>query len=426
MSGGDGHPRAGGSRPERAQPDYDVLIIGGGMVGASLGIALGGTGMRAAVVESVPYGDARQPSYDDRTVALAYGSKRIFLALDVWNGLCARDGVTAIQRIHVSDQGHFGLTHLDAATAGVEALGFVVENRVLGAVLTERLGSVTGVELLQPATMTAVEFEDQNVSVTIDHAGQTRRLTSRLVVAADGGNSVARSLAGIPVSRMHYRQSAIVTNVSTERPHQGTAFERFTQSGPLALLPMSGDRCSVVWSLGPQQAQAMLELPDVAFLDRLQDTFGDRLGRLTRVGRRQCHALELTRVAEHVRPRLALVGNAAHTVHPVAGQGFNLGLRDVAVLAQVLVEAWRQGADPGSIGVLRRYAEWRRRDNLAVSRFTDGLVRIFSNSVVPLVFARNLGLVAVDLVPGIKRALVNRATGLAGRQPLLARGLPLV
>ncbi len=409
------------------QPDYDVLIVGGGMVGASLGIAMGGSGMRVAVIESVPYGETGQPSYDDRTVALAYGSRRIFETLGVWGGLQSVGGITPIKRIHVSDRGRFGFTHLDAAEAGVEALGYVAENRVLGAALNARLqGGASSVDLLQPATVTTAELTGDCASIGLDHAGVARRLTARLVVAADGGDSVVRSMAGIAIRRVDYGQTAVVANVSAEHPHNATAFERFTEHGPLALLPMSENRCSVVWSQPAAQAQSVLELSDGVFLERLQQAFGPRLGRFTKVGLRRSYGLALTKVAEHVRPRLVLVGNAAHTLHPVAGQGFNLGLRDVAVLAQVLAEAWRRGDDPGSVGVLRSYADWRRRDNLAVSMFTDGLVRLFSNNFAPLVTVRNLGLIAVDLVPGIKRALLHRTMGLAGRLPRLALGLPLL
>ncbi len=407
------------------QPDYDVLIIGGGMVGASLGIALGGSGLRIGVVESVSNGDSRQPSYDDRTVALAYGSMRIFSALGVWEDLLATTGVTAIKRIHVSDRGHFGFTHLDARGVGVEALGYVVENRVLGAVLNAQLRNTSEVELLQPATLRSAKFSGDRASVEVDHAGSSRQLTARLVVAADGGDSAVRAASGIVVRRVNYGQTAVVTNVTTARPHQGTAFERFTSNGPLALLPMSENRCSVVWSLPASEAEAMLVLPDGVFLDRLHDGFGGRLGRFTRAGVRRSYPLALTRVSEYVRPRLVLIGNAAHTLHPVAGQGFNLGLRDVAALAQVLADARTQGADLGEVGILRNYTDWRRRDTFAVSSFTDGIVRLFSNAFAPLVIARNLGLLAVDLIPGIKRGLAYRTMGLAGRLPRLSRGLSL-
>lgn len=404
--------------------DYDILIIGGGMVGASLALALAPSGLRVGVIEAVPYGGARQPSYDDRTLALAEGSQRIFATLGVWDRIAA-GGATPIRRIHISDRGHFGFARLDAAEAGVEALGYVVENRALGAALLEALAGCGHASLITPAVMRAIAFETERVSVTVEQDGATRVLTARLVVAADGGDSSVREAAGIRVRRHAYGQTAVVTNISTELPHDGSAFERFTSSGPLALLPMSEGRCAVVWSLPPAEADRVMALDEPAFLAGLNAAFGDRLGAFVRAGRRHAYPLALTRVAEHVRPRLALIGNAAHTLHPVAGQGFNLGLRDVATLAQVLTEAVQAGADPGELTVLRRYADWRRRDNLAVSGFTDGLVRLFSNRSAPLAVARNLGLIAVDLVAPLKRALLRRSMGLAGRLPRLGRGLPL-
>ena len=404
--------------------DYDILIIGGGMVGASLGVALGGLPLRVGLIEAVEFESAAQPSYDDRTVALSYGSRRIFESLKVWDRLEAR-GATPIQHIHISDRGHFGFARLDAAEAGVAALGYVVENRALGQALKAALAETQNLTLICPATMEDVGFAADAARVTIRRAGQPEQLTARLVVAADGGRSLVRDQAGIGAQRTDYHQTALVTNVTPELPHRNIAYERFTDSGPLAFLPMRDNRCAVVWSLPPDRAKALLALDDAQFLAALQERFGTRLGRFLKVG--QCHAypLALTRVSEQVRPRLALIGNAAHTVHPVAGQGFNLGLRDVAVLAQVLSDAQHEGRDPGELAVLERYAAWRRRDNLAISTFTDGLVRTFSNNLAPLSFMRNLGLVAVDLLPPAKRSLLRLSMGLAGRLPRLTRGLPL-
>ena len=217
----------------------------------------------------------------------------------------------------------------------------------------------------------------------------------------------------------------MVTTVTPELPHSAIAYERFTASGPLAFLPMSENRCAVVWTLPSDNVETLLALDDTQFLAALQERFGTRLGRLLKLGKRAAYPLALTKVREHIRPRLVLIGNAAHTVHPVAGQGFNLGLRDVAVLAQVLNEAQRAGRDIGELTVLADYVAWRQRDNLAISTFTDGLVRIFSNDVAPVSFLRNLGLVAVDLFPPAKRALLRLSMGLSGRLPRLARGLPL-
>jgi len=271
--------------------------------------------------------------------------------------------------------------------------------------------------------MEGVEYGDDCATVTVRRGDRRESLTTRLVVAADGGRSGLRDQAGIAVKRTEYGQTALVSNVTTEKPHANVAYERFTDSGPLAFLPMSEGRCAVVWSLPPEKVEPLLALDDGQFLATLQERFGMRLGRFTRVGRRAAYPLAYTQVTEHVRPRLVLIGNAAHTVHPVAGQGFNLGLRDVAVLAEVLNDALVAGQDMGAIEVLDKYAARRRRDVSMISLFTNSLVRIFSNDFGPLAHARSLGLVAVDLFPPAKRALLRLSMGLAGRLPRLARGL---
>ena len=404
--------------------DFDILIIGGGMVGASLGVALAPLPLRVGLIEAVEFESAAQPSYDDRSVALSYGSKRIFEGLGVWNRLEAR-GATAIQRIHISDRGHFGFARLDAREAAVAALGYVVENRALGHALKPALAETKNLTVICPASVEDVAFAESATTVTFRRGDKLETLSARLVVAADGGFSPVRNMAGIETRRTDYHQTALVTNVTPELPHRNVAYERFTASGPLAFLPMSENRCAVVWSLSPEKAEALLALDAAPFMAALQEQFGTRLGRLLKVGKRAAYPLALTRVSEHTRPRLVLIGNAAHTVHPVAGQGFNLGLRDVAVLAQVLNEAQRTGRDIGELAVLADYAAWRKRDNLAISTFTDGLVRTFSNDLTPVSFLRNLGLVTVDLFPPAKRALLRLSMGLAGRLPRLARGLPL-
>jgi len=404
--------------------DYDILIIGGGMVGASLGIALGQLPIRVGLVEAVEFSSNAQPSYDDRTVALAYGSKRIFDTLGVWARLEAR-GITPIHRIHISDRGHFGFTRLSHADAGVTALGWVVENRVLGQALKSALAGCPNLDLVCPAVMERIDFTSDHAVVDVRRGEQVVALTARLVVAADGGRSTLRDQAGIAVRRRDYGQSALVTNVSIEKPHAHVAYERFTNRGPLAFLPMTEGRCAVVWSLPPEQIEPMLALEDNEFLTVLQEQFGMRLGRFLKVGRRAAYPLAFTEVTEQVRPRLALIGNAAHTVHPVAGQGFNLGLRDVAVLAEVLAGALREGQDPGDLAVLRAYADARRRDVHVISLFTNSLVRVFSNDRAALSILRNLGLVAVDVFPPARRALLRLSMGLAGRLPRLARGLPI-
>ena len=404
--------------------DYDILIIGGGMVGASLACALGSHGLRIGVIEAVPLTASTQPSYDDRTVALAYGSRRIFEGMGVWGDI-ARLGATPIEKIHISDRGRFGFTHLSCTDAGLEALGYVVENRVLGAALLARLQSLSDVTWLCPATMESLVFEADSAVVRVRQGDAVSELRARLVAAADGADSVVRAAIGIGYTRTEYGQSAVVTTVTIGQPHNNTAYERFTETGPLAFLPMSENRMAVVWSVRTAEVDSLLGWSDPEFLARLQERFGDRLGPFTRLGKRRAYPLMLTRVGEHVRPRLALIGNAAHTVHPVAGQGFNLGLRDVAALSEVVMQARRDNRDIGDAAVLSRYADWRKRDNQVTSVFTNSLVRIFSNNFPPLALARNLGLIAVDLLPPLKRRLVRITSGLAGKLPRLARGLPL-
>lgn len=405
--------------------DFDIVIVGGGLVGASLACALRGSGLRIGVVEAVPLTAGAQPSFDERTVALAYGSKRIFETIGVWSGIESL-GATPIEHIHISDRGRFGFTRLHAADAQLPALGYVVENRVLGAALLKTLEESKTIEWICPATLEGIAVDPAAAEVTVRAGGEAgRKLTARLVVAADGAHSAVRRNLGIEAECTEYGQTAVVTQVTAGRPHRNTAYERFTETGPLAVLPMREQRCAVVWSARRSEVETMLGWNDAEFLARLQDRFGQRLGTFTRLGRRAAYPLALTRVPEQARPRLVLIGNAAHTVHPVAGQGFNLGLRDVAALSETLLDAVRAGRDIGDPAVLRRYADGRARDNRVTAAFTNGLVRVFSNNFPPLALARNLGLIAVDLLPPVKRRLIRVTSGLAGRLPRLARGLSL-
>jgi 2-octaprenyl-6-methoxyphenol hydroxylase len=403
---------------------YDIIIIGGGMVGASLACALANTKLRVAMVEEVDFFSANQPSFDERTVALAYGSKRVFETIGVWDRIDA-DAATPIKHIHISDRSRFGFARLHAEELGTEALGYVVRNRALGAALYQHLKRDESIESICPAALTAIEFNREHVVVTVNQADQMKTLTAKLVVAADGADSTVRQRAGIRMRRSEYSQSAVATTVQAEHPQDETAYERFTDTGPLALLPMGAGRYAVVWTTRSGQVENLLAWDNEKFLRELQWRFGERLGRFSSVSKRQAYPLYLTRVEEHVRPRLALIGNAAHTVHPVAGQGFNLGLRDVAALAEVLFEAKTEGRDLGEINVLQRYAVWRRRDNRVTAHLTDGLTRLFSTQLIPVAWARNAGLIVVDLLPPVKRGLMRITSGLAGRLPRLARGIPL-
>ncbi|MFM1892235.1 MAG: hypothetical protein RLZ44_1312 [Pseudomonadota bacterium] len=403
--------------------DYDLLIVGGGMVGASLALALAGRGLRLGVIEAAAPGPGTQPSYDDRAIALAHGTRRIFEGLGIWPAIAA--SAEPIRRIHVSDRGHFGFTRLDAAAEQVPALGYVVTGRELGAALIDAVRQRPDVELIAPARVTALRTEPDRVVATVMEGEVGQEFATRLLVAADGGDSFVRETLGIPVRRWAYGQSAVVANITPERPHLGVAYERFTDVGPVALLPMREQRCALVWTVADAELQQVLDYDDAAFMTEFQARFGHRLGRFLRVGRRSGYSLSFLRALESVRPRVAIIGNAAHTLHPIAGQGFNLGIRDVAALAEVIAEAQRAGRDPGAAENLAAYEAWRRRDQQLVALATDGLVRLFTNPLGPLRLARNLGMLALDALPFAKHALARAAMGSAGRLPRLARGLPL-
>lgn len=409
--------------------DYDLIIIGGGMVGASLAISLAGQPLRIALIEAAPLittekNKSAPPNYDDRAIALSFGARRIFEGMGLWSDIAPQ--ATAINHIHVSDQGRFGFTRLDAKQENVDALGYVVTARQLGASLMDRLQDCTNLTVISPATLTNLSFDSENATAEILHKdGNTQLLTTKLVVAADGGHSQVRQQLNIHTTDRDYQQTAIIANLTPEKPHRHIAYERFTRNGPLALLPMPDNRCSLVWTRAPEDAERLLQLSDEDFIAELQPCFGKRLGHFLKVGKRHGYPLKLIQAQEQVRTRLTLIGNAAHTLHPIAGQGFNLGLRDVAALAQIIVDTHHAKNDIGSLAVLEDYAHWRHRDHQQVIGFTNTLVQTFSNRLPPLVLARNLGLIATDIIPPLKHGLARHSMGLAGRLPRLARGLPL-
>jgi 2-octaprenyl-6-methoxyphenol hydroxylase len=405
----------------------DVAVCGGGLVGATLALALAELALDVVLIEAHPFGTFGQPSFDDRTTALSNGSRRIFDALRVWP-LLEREA-TAIRRIHVSDRGRFGFARLDAAEQGLSALGFVVVNRAIGAALWRRLED-SSVRILAPAKVRGMQLVDGRQRIECDLGAQgSASVAAKLAIAADGAQSALREAAGIGAQTWNYDQTALVTNVLTQRFHDHVAYERFTPSGPLALLPMSEGRVGLIWTFTPDVAQSVVQANDAEFLARLQDAFGFRLGRFMRVGARQLYPLALTRADEHVADRLAIVGNAAQTLHPIAGQGFNLGLRDAASLAEVLADGRAQrpdAFDPGDGLWLERYREWRQADRTNIVRFTDGLVRLFAQPLGPIKALRDVGMLAFDLMPAAKGALSQLSLGAAGRIPKLARGASLL
>jgi 2-octaprenyl-6-methoxyphenol hydroxylase len=406
--------------------DYDIIIAGGGMIGTSLGLALAPLNLRIAVVEAVARGAAQQPSFDDRSTALSRSSQRMFEAMGLWPDIVAAS--TPIRSIHVSDKGRFGFSHIDAAQQKVEALGYVVINRVLGQVLQDALTEVQRLDLICPGTITAVESTDNQVEVVVDETGKSRSLSCRLLVAADGANSAVRDMIGISASRVDYEQWAVIGNVLSEKAPDNRAFERFTESGPIAMLPVADDRAAFVWMLSPDSAKEMLSLSDTEFTERLQDTFGYRLGKFSKVGKRAAYPLALTKANGLISRRSVIVGNAAHGLHPVAAQGFNLGMRDVAALCDCIADARTEqikSFDCGNAAILENYAEWRRNDQGKVVRFTDGIVRLFGDSRPPVRTLRNIGMLAFDMIPGVRKTFAKHTMGLAGRLPRLSRGVPL-
>lgn len=403
--------------------DYDILIAGGGLVGGSLALALARTGWRIGVIEPVPPQAETQPSYDDRSTALAPSSRGFFQALGVWEAV--RAGAEPIKHIHVSEQGGFGFMRMHAEQTGDEALGHVAPNRVLGAALMPALEKTEAVDMISPAGVKAVAWQPDRVIVTVDAAGESRQLSARLLVAADGARSRIRAWAGIDHRETDYHQTAVIANLTPQRHHRGWAYERFTRRGPIALLPLRDGHVALVWTLPRDQVDEVLALDDAAFLQRLQSHVGHRLGRLLKVGERASYPLTMITARQVDGPRLVVVGNAAHALHPVAGQGLNLALRDVAELAERLQRVADQQGDPGDADALHAYAGARKADYRRVATFTDITVRSFSNALPGLRLLRNIGLLGLDLGLG-KSQFMRIAMGRVGPLSRLARGLPLL
>jgi 2-octaprenyl-6-methoxyphenol hydroxylase len=409
---------------------FDIAIVGGGMVGASLAVALKDLKVRVALIEAVPHDAASQPSFDERTTALSNGSRRILETLGVWPAVAA--AATPIAKIHVSDQGHFGFARIDAAEQGLRALGYVVANRALGAALWSKLGDPGDLRVYCPARVSRLVPGEPSVELGVSEAsGAESSIKAQLVVAADGIESAVRSAFGVSADVRDYEQTAVITTVLPRRFHDHVAYERFTANGPLALLPLNDGRCTLVLTLSRSLAESAMSWSDQEFLAEVQRRFGFRLGRFLKVGRRVAYPLSLTRATRTSAGRCAIIGNAAQGLHPVAGMGFNLGLRDVACLAELIAEHClehpgnRESRDFGASALLSAYDAWRAADRGEIIAFTDGLVRLFSNPLGAVQRLRNVGLLAFDLLPPAKAALSSLSTGAAGRIPKLARGIAL-
>jgi 2-octaprenyl-6-methoxyphenol hydroxylase len=411
--------------------DTDILIAGGGLAGATLALAICRLvpGYRVTVVEAFPLSEEPapndyQPSYDARSTALSWGARQIFERLDLWSAISRQ--AAPIRHIHISEKGRFGVTRLAAQEHRQPALGYVADNRWLGLCLMDALRQQPNIRWLAPAQAESVTTLNEGVRVHVRQNEEPITLTSRCLVVADGGRSGLREDLGIAVHRQDYGQVALIANVSTERPHEGTAWERFTERGPMALLPQAGGpepghRSALVWTLSPGDLDDVLAMDEAGRCARLQQIFGWRLGRFTRFGDSHHYPLSLVTADECVRPGVALVGNAAHALHPVAGQGFNLALRGL----MALVDAFRFASDnqrsPGDMTVLSRYRQQHAPDRQQTIGFSDSLVRLFGDQYPVVGTARNAGLAGLDILPGAKYWFARRAMGLtagsSARQP---------
>ena len=403
-----------------AGQNYDVLIIGGGMAGLILAAALGSAGVSTAVIEPLAPEKLLDTGFDGRTTAISAGSRNALASIGVWPGM--GDEAADILEIRVSDEHSPLFLHYDHAELDDGPLGHIVENRIIRSALLERLTTLSSVKLFFGRRVESLDREGQFARAFLSD-GTT--LVAQLAIATDGRGSPTRKAANIKVRQWRYPQIGIVCTVQHQYPHHGVAQEKFLPAGPFAILPMTGQRSSIVWTEKAELAPVLLELPDQEFAEELQIRFGDYLGDLEVVGPKFSYPLGLLHADHYIAPRLALAGDAAHAIHPIAGQGLNIGIRDAAALAEIIVDALRLGLDPGSVNVLEGYERWRRFDNTMMIAATDGLNRIFSNDVGPIKFARDVGLAAVNRTPPLKRLFMRHAMGVLGDLPRLIRGEPI-
>ncbi|KAB2825665.1 2-octaprenyl-6-methoxyphenyl hydroxylase [Aliivibrio finisterrensis] len=398
---------------DNAMTHYDVVIVGGAMAGATLALALEKMNQETlsiAVIEAVEPKLDQHPGYDSRSIALSSGTTQLLQDIGLWSGIASFS--TPIDHIHVSDRHHMGLTELTAKELNVDALGYVVELADVGRFYHQKLEISPHIELICPASVLGIDREQSLSKITLSTGEQ---ISTSLVIAADGAESKTCKSMNIESLNDDFEQVAIIANITTAIHPQGKAFERFTEHGPLALLPMSQGRSSLVWCVSPEESQQILGYDDDTFLAHLQQAFGWRLGQLTKTGQRAHYPLWLRRQKQHISHRFAAIGNAAQTLHPIAGQGFNLGIRDVFSLADCITLANQAGNDIGEYSVLSAYQKRRQPDQQQTITMTAGLVSIFANNAFPMVIGRNVSLCAVDTFRAFLKPLTLRAMGRVNR-----------
>ena len=397
--------------------DYDVLIVGGGIAGNCLALALQSSNLKIAIVEASTRQQLHDSPAGDRALALASGTVTMLDALGVWE--TAKSAATPIDKIHISDQGHFGKTRLSAKQERVAALGYVMTARDLEDAVADLIAQ-TDIKQINPARVMGIASDESLAHISLKQGDTALTLSAKLVVGADGGQSSVRKLLDIEQSITDYQQTAIVTTIKTAVAHDNTAFERFTSSGPLALLPFK-DEYAVVWTRSTADAEQLMLESETEFLTHLQEVFGYKLGAFSLTAARRSFPLSLIRANSMYSGRTVIIGNAVHQLHPVAGQGFNLGLRDVVQLAEVVLKATEQNQDIGAYPLLNQYAEQRQKDHDTVIHFTNGVVKLFSNEWLSFAAARNAGLALLDSLPGAKKQLARYAMGLNTRMPHIAK-----
>ncbi|MDF1794291.1 MAG: UbiH/UbiF/VisC/COQ6 family ubiquinone biosynthesis hydroxylase [Thalassobaculaceae bacterium] len=407
--------------PRPAPPEVDTVIVGAGLSGLTVALALAEAGLSSVIVDRVDPRAAVAGRSDIRTTAISLSSRRMLTVLGAWQAVS--DDAEPILDIRVSDAGARRSLHYDHAEVGDEPMGHIVGNGALKASLLDRLaGQGDLVHFAGPGSAAALEVTAGRATLTLEDG---RLLSAPLVIAADGRMSRLRALAGIRHTTSDYHQSSIVDTIAHSESHRNMAHERFLPGGPLALLPLSGQRSALVWTERTAVAERIAKLDDAAFSAALEERFGESLGTLTPIGPRRTYPLSLIVAEAIIADRVALVGDAAHAIHPIAGQGFNLGLRDVAALAEVLADSARLGLDVGSLPVLRDYQRRRRFDTMSLVAATDGLTRLFSNDIAPIKAVRRIGLSMVEQVPVLRRAAIRHAMGTLGTLPRLLRGEPV-